>query len=957
MPGAKRQLGQAQHALNQSSSSSSRSGSGRSGRSHPPPQCLQPPFGGDANVDPPGSPHSSHSSRPPSPLPSSSRPASPARDPALERPTVSPRTFEIGGNEFSAIRGNDLSGRFPPRPANPSSIGKPQKMGLNTFHVQSFPTKKVCQFRILIGSGAEKPIVVRKVWESRALKEAIGRGWIFDGKDLAWRAEPIEREIRLSVDLDAEDGRQGGRQSNVFRVYIQQTNVVRFDTLSAYLRDTADFDNSCLEAINCMDHILREYPSNQLVALKRSFFIKGQGRTDLGSGVEASKGVYQSLRIAHGAGTGLSVNVDVANGMFWISTQLWRLAIMLTGARDVNSLIQAMGTRAREDMVKKMRRMRVICRHRGRDVVDNYTIDGFIFQSARDYQIKVKDANTNAVTPVSLYQYYITKYNIRLQHPDLPLIRMTKGQNTVIPMELLEAKENQRYPFKLDERQTAAMIKFAVEPPALRWRAIESGLNSLNWREDPVLRHFGLQIDRNKTVVNSRLLQAPMDLKGKKFLKPNEHALRSWAVCVIQGRRGGKPDRTVVTNFISQFVNIYIQHGGRVEQRQPTMVLQSSDDPGAAVTAAWNAAGNQANSRPQILVFILPDKDSKVYGRIKRSAECRYGVVSQCMQYAHVMKGQAQYISNVCMKFNAKLGGITARAVGPKTGGPTGIFSTPTVIIGADVSHAAPGSQAASMAAMTMSQDRLATRYSVEVETNGYRTEMITTENLEKLFRAPLQNWIAVNGGGKAPQRIIYLRDGVSEGQYEHVLQQEVADMKKLVSSIDPKNNTQFVVLVGTKRHHVRFFPEPSGGDRNGNCFPGTLVETGVTHPKMNDFYLCPHVAIKGTARPVHYILLRDDAKMHQDEIYTLLYEHSYQFIRATTPVSQHPAVYYAHIASNRAVPHDPKWGESTEDTPSKAAAGGQRVGSAPSSGAPVEISKLMPMPNQGGINSAMWYI
>jgi hypothetical protein len=53
-------------------------------------------------------------------------------------------------------------------------------------------------------------------------------------------------------------------------------------------------------------------------------------------------------------------------------------------------------------------------------------------------------------------------------------------------------------------------------------------------------------------------------------------------------------------------------------------------------TAAWNMAGNQSNTRPQILVFILPDKDSIIYGRIKRSAECRYGVVSQCMQFAHV---------------------------------------------------------------------------------------------------------------------------------------------------------------------------------------------------------------------------------------------------------------------------------------------------------------------------------
>lgn len=135
-------------------------------------------------------------------------------------------------------------------------------------------------------------------------------------------------------------------------------------------------------------------------------------------------------------------------------------------------------------------------------------------------------------------------------------------------------------------------------------------------------------------------------------------------------------------NFVSELVKIYGNHGGRVENKQPAMALASGDDVGGWVTTTWNAAGNQSNSRPQILVFVLPDKDSTTYGRIKRSAECRYGVVSQCMQYAHVQKGQAQYISNVCMKINAKLGGSTCRAMGPKSGGATGLFTAPTVIIG-----------------------------------------------------------------------------------------------------------------------------------------------------------------------------------------------------------------------------------------------------------------------------------
>lgn len=70
----------------------------------------------------------------------------------------------------------------------------------------------------------------------------------------------------------------------------------------------------------------------------------------------------------------------------------------------------------------------------------------------------------------------------------------------------------------------------------------------------------------------------------------------------------------------------------------------------------------------------------------------------------------AQYISNVTMKFNAKLGGQTCRATGQKSAGPAGHFTVPTLVIGADVSHGAPGSMAPSMAAMTISMDRLGVR-------------------------------------------------------------------------------------------------------------------------------------------------------------------------------------------------------------------------------------------------------
>lgn len=61
-------------------------------------------------------------------------------------------------------------------------------------------------------------------------------------------------------------------------------------------------------------------------------------------------------------------------------------------------------------------------------------------------------------------------------------------------------------------------------------------------------------------------------------------------------------------------------------------------------------------------MFIVNDRNVEVYRRIKKSCDIRFGVPSQVLQAKHVMSASPQYISNVCMKVNAKLGGATCVA-------------------------------------------------------------------------------------------------------------------------------------------------------------------------------------------------------------------------------------------------------------------------------------------------------
>ena len=69
---------------------------------------------------------------------------------------------------------------------------------------------------------------------------------------------------------------------------------------------------------------------------------------------------------------------------------------------------------------------------------------------------------------------------------------------------------------------------------------------------------------------------------------------------------------------------------------------------------------------------------------------------------------------------------------------------------------------------------------------NSVLVEMIAMHNWEEMCKPIFQGWMRIRNGGELPNHVIYLRDGVSEGQYQHVLQQEVRDIQRVWAKIEP---------------------------------------------------------------------------------------------------------------------------------------------------------------------------
>ncbi|KAI9759848.1 MAG: Histone chaperone asf1 [Chaenotheca gracillima] len=881
---------------------------------------------------------------------------------------------------------------FPKRPKVLNTSGKELSVKINSWPITKYPEKPVYQYDVLIGSGTEKRALLKKVWNSQFLKQLLGGpSWIFDGNRIAW-SQMDKGSVTTTVDLDAEQGitpREG--HENKHRVVIRKTNKIDMSAISNFLSGKMSFDSTVLEAINFLDHLLREDPSNRLTSIKQSFFARGKTHHPLAPHVEAFKGVYQTIRMCHGGRLG--INVDVSNGVFWGDQKLSIVMAGITGIRANMSLVMDSFVRVPENindprsalkmspMFKELRRLRkVAVKYMHRDFPEKiFIIERFYEQNAKEFTFKVRDKETGEVTETSMFDYFMKKYSIRLLHWGLPVMQTTK-KNVVLPAELCWVADNQRYPYKLNPDQTATMIKFAVTKPKERLEDIEYGLGQLAWDKDPFLKGYGMGIASQMLETKARLLPPPQiqfgsdkanpgtggrwDMKGRKFLLGNPVPLKHWGICIYTDPSKLPNAKTVpkpvVENFLREFIKAYVGHGGRVENRDPP-ILTGVTDAAKGVNDLFQLIGNTYKERPQIMIFILPDRTPFHYLRVKKSADCRFGVVSQCMQANQIYKCHGQYISNVLMKLNAKLGGTTSRIANKN---PTwGHFTAPSMIIGADVTHAAPGSEQPSMAAITVSWDKYASRYIAGCETNGNRVEMITRYNIEHLLKPMVKDWIKMNNGN-FPTHVYYFRDGVSEGQFQHVLNQELRDMRIAFGNHFPDWKPKFIVVVASKRHHVRFFPKQGQGDTNGNPLPGTLVERDVTHPFDHDFYLCSHRAIQGTARPVHYHVLLDEAGLSCNQLHGMIYDHCYQYIRSTTPVSLHPAVYYAHLASNRARPHEnipassgPHVGGGPVGAAAEHIVKKKREGATSTQPKLVEPLPLLPMPQNTNIHHAMWYV
>lgn len=185
----------------------------------------------------------------------------------------------------------------------------------------------------------------------------------------------------------------------------------------------------------------------------------------------------------------------------------------------------------------------------------------------------------------------------------------------------------------------------------------------------------------------------------------------------------------------------------------------------------------------------------------------------------------------------------------------------------------------------------------------GMRTEMIGNNSLVNATQELLKAF--ERSTHQRPQRIIFFRDGVSEGQFRTCLAQELPQLYHACETMGDGESfhPDITFVIVQKRHHTRLFVDQADmnkADRSGNVPPGTVVDTEICHPSEYDFFLMSHAGLQGTSRPTHYHVLRDDNKFAPDKLQSLCYHLCHLQSRCTRSVSLVPPVYWAHIAADK---------------------------------------------------------
>ena len=767
---------------------------------------------------------------------------------------------------------------------------------------------------------------------------------------------------------------QEARRRNLVEFRVKYGGSRSLQELFNYLRSTsagADYAGRA-DLIQMLNIILSKTPqeSARVAKVGQNKFYPFHGHVglenyQLGGGLEALRGYYSSVRPAINR---LLVNLNVTSGAFYRPLPLGQL--MEESGINISEQLESFLRHLKVKAVYKKDGKEEAEMTKTKTIVgfakpDPPEVRVKRFGNANEVKFTFND--TSGATPrqreVTVAQYFRQVRGITLKRPNLPVLNVaTRKDPQYLPVEICTVLPGQPYRRILGGEQTSEMIKFAARFPNLNAMSIAgtqqapgNGVLLLRLADPPgrtdtqslSVKPFGFSVSTQMVTVPGRILDSPRVEYGNKhqnprfgswncadqrFSVPGRHG--NWQVLIInlQGPRGNalnespNPQSGILAPepLVKELEKYLKSYGITMGQRMETqsimldqLTLQNRNINNRKIEGAFLHADKRD---VRMLFIVLPQNDKWLYARIKFYGDIKFGIHTINAVGTKLQKpnGQGMFMGNLALKFNIKGGGVSHKI--------PGVLSKPldnnTMLMGIDVTHPSPGSSEGgpSIAAVVASVDENLFHFPGSVRTQKARQEMVgnkekkegpmkqTVDNLAEMVLERLDLWRRKHG--KLPTKIVLYRDGVSEGQYDQVLNIEMPSFYEAFKQRygdKPKWPKVAVVVVG-KRHHTRFYPtrqedadyNPQRQKGSWNPLPGTVVDRGIADKVKRELWLQAHQGLQGTARPAHYVVIKDDIKFEADELEQFTHKMCYLFNRATKAVSICPPAYYADLLCER---------------------------------------------------------
>ncbi|KAI0539100.1 ribonuclease H-like domain-containing protein [Xylaria digitata] len=534
----------------------------------------------------------------------------------------------------------------------------------------------------------------------------------------------------------------------------------------------------------------------------------------------------------------------------------------------------------------------------------------------------------------SVADYYKKRYGYDV-NPKYPVVNVgSEAKPVYMPAELVEIIDGQPLRRKTTPDETRGMINFSCRSPYANATSISTyGRQVLGLDNPEFLGRFGIQVGKTLLTVRGRELLPPTivykdgkqpmqdkiininegewNMESVRVFKPGTKIDRWFWISIDRGYRAHQRHFDVAKS-INQWVSFLKTQGIAIadqplaNENEKVTVVRSPADAIRPVFKQMQA------KNPQFVFVVLPGRktDTEIYNDVKKLGDREFGYLTQNVLSQNLLKNNPQVFANLGLKINLKMGGINHKL----RNDITIVKRTPTMVVGYDVTHptnlAGNAQGLPSIVGLVSSIDDHLGQWPSTAWAQDGRKEMLG-EELESRFAERLQLYRKYNQ--RLPENIIIYRDGVSEGQFIKVLQEELPWIRKACEKIYPATQRpKLLIIVSVKRHQTRFYPtDPKNTIRSSrNIKNGTIVDRGVTQAATWDFFLTAHKGLQGTSRPAHYTVLLDEVfgNMSREEavnqLEKLTYEICHLFGRATKAVSICPPAYYADILCTRSRVH-----------------------------------------------------